>query len=148
MVKLGEWGYFQACGEDVSRWWHEDPGRFFRLGLRRVRWFWFGRHDWGESPLRQAVRLASTAVPGALAIIGALLLLCRQRHAWGLPTTAAVFPLVYYACLFMVRYRVPVEPVLLTLAAVTVVEGANAVRRGAASLRSRRGHATTSGPAP
>ncbi|MFW6133569.1 MAG: hypothetical protein ACOC8F_06695 [Planctomycetota bacterium] len=129
MVRLGEWGYFRACRDDVARWWWNDPQRFVRLGLRRMRWFWFGRYDLDEPPARRAVRFAGTAVPGALALLGAVLVLWRRRRAWVLMATAAVFPLVYYASLLMVRYRLPVEPVLLTLVAVTLCEAGRVLRR-------------------
>lgn len=129
MGRLGEWGYFQACREDVGRWWRQNPERFFRLALRRMRWFWFGRHELARSPTHHVIRVAATTVPGTLAILGAVIVLWRRRRAWILVATAVIFPLIYYAALFMVRYRLPVEPVLLILAATALVTAARGLRR-------------------
>jgi hypothetical protein len=129
MVRLGEWGYFQACREDLARWWRQDPGRFFRLGARRVRWFWLGRYDFDVSPAARAVKLAGVAVPTALALLGRGMVLWRRREGLVLVVTVAVYPLVYYATIVMVRYRLPVEPVVLMLSAVGLAEVARLLRR-------------------
>ncbi|MFP3938408.1 MAG: hypothetical protein ACLFVW_08705 [Phycisphaerae bacterium] len=122
MTRLGEWEYFQACRRDVARWWNEDPHRFFRLGLRRVRWFWLGRYDFDVPTTAKLVKVVGTAGPSFLAIVGTAFVVLRRRRGLVLVITAAVYPLVYYATIVMVRYRLPVEPVVMMLAAVGVVE--------------------------
>lgn len=129
MTRLGEWTYFRTCRSDLGRWWREDPDRFFHLGLRRVRWFWFGRYDFDVSPTAKLIKAAGAAVPTVLAILGTAFVILRRREALVLVVTAAVYPLVYYATIVMVRYRLPVEPVMMILAAVGLVETVRILRR-------------------
>ncbi|MGC9454477.1 MAG: hypothetical protein ACP5HU_06395 [Phycisphaerae bacterium] len=129
MERLGEWEYFRACSRDVARWWNEDPQRFFRLGLRRVRWFWFGRYDFDVSTTAKLIKAVGAAGPSILALFGTAFVVLRRRRALVLVITAAVYPLVYYATIVMVRYRLPVEPVVMMLAALGVVETARLLGR-------------------
>jgi hypothetical protein len=122
MVELGEWGYFQACRREVARWWGRDKRRFIELTVDRVRWFWLGRHDFAAPAAARAIKLVSVAGTGILALLGSVLVLWRRaREGWVLVATAAVFPLPYYATQIMVRYRLPLEPILLILAAGGIV---------------------------
>ena len=118
MTELGEYEYFKACKRDVGRWWQQDKARFFRLTLRRIQWFWFGRYNFNMSRMGLLVKFLGVAVPTIAAIVGALVVVWRKREGLILIGTLAVFPLAYYATQIMVRYRLPIEPVILLLAAV------------------------------
>ncbi len=118
MVELGEYGYFRACRQDVQKWWQEDKARFARLTQARIKWFWFGRYDFDTSRAARAVKMASVAGTTVLAIIGTLIILWKRRSGLVLVLSVAVFPLMYYITQIMMRYRLPIEPVILLLAAV------------------------------
>jgi len=122
MVALGEFGYYQACKADLVRWWRADPTRFVTRGLKRLRWFFLGRYDLPMSPEMTLVKAASYGAPGVLALVGALALLLKRRRARVMAVTLAVFPLIYTLCTVYVRYRLPVEPLLMLVAVVGAVE--------------------------
>jgi hypothetical protein len=117
--ELGEAAYMRGARSEALEWIRNHPGRFARLSAQRVFHFWFG------SPSQGALAVA-TAVLSVLALLG----LWRAWPALGPPQRAAfvvplaAFPLVYYLVLFMPRYSVPLEGILLVLA------GVEAWRRG------------------
>jgi 4-amino-4-deoxy-L-arabinose transferase-like glycosyltransferase len=122
MVELGEYGYFRACRADVAEWWRQEPGRFFRLGLKRVRWFWLGRFDLATSRTGLILRILGVTLPGGLAMLGILIVILKKRGGLVLAGTAMVFPVIYYASIVMVRYRLAIEPLVMVLAALTLAE--------------------------
>lgn len=131
LVRLGEFGYFRECGREVAQWWRTDKSRFFHFGLRRVRAFWLGRllHGGGSAAARWIYLLT-----GALALAGAGLALWRRRGRV-LVATMLLYPLVYYVTLYLPRYRVPLELVLLVMSAL-VVDAALARLRPARQVES------------
>jgi len=129
LIQRGEWGYFQDCMRDVKSWSRESPERFVKLGLRRVRWFWFGRFDLPTSRAAKILRFISYTLPGVLALAGALVCLIRRPSCWVLPATMFVFPCVYYLSVLMVRYRLPIEPLMLTMTAFFLNEMYRTYRR-------------------
>ncbi len=121
MTELGEYAYFKACGQDVAGWWKQDKGRFGRLTLSRTQWFWFGRYDFNMSRMGLVLKFLGVAVPSIAAIVGALVVVWKRREGLILIWTLAVFGLPYYITQIMVRYRLPIEPVILLLGAVGLV---------------------------
>ena len=61
--------------------------------------------------------------------IGSEVILVRHRHAGILVATLIFYPLVYYATLWLPRYRLPIEPILIMITAVLLVELFNGFRR-------------------
>jgi tetratricopeptide (TPR) repeat protein len=139
---------------EVSRFWRArslawaaaEPGRFARLQARKLALFWSG-YEWPDavdyywmktrSPALAAPLLEFGAVAlGALA--GALLLL--RARALGAFAPALLFALGWMvstvAFFLFARYRLPVVPALLALAAVPLdrIVGAFAERRWRAAL--------------
>jgi len=120
MVELGEYAYFQSCREDVRKWWREDKGRFARLTLARIRWFWFGRY-YPDAPWKtDIIKKIAVAGPTVLGIIGAIVVLWKRRDGLVILMTVLIFPMMYYVTQIMVRYRLPIEPVLLLLGAIGI----------------------------
>lgn len=122
MVELGEYGYFQACRAEVARWWQEDKGRFGRLTAWRIRWFWFGRYDFDMSRIALVVKMLGVAGSTILAVFGAAVVIWKRREGLVLMTTLLVFPSPYIITAIMVRYRLPIEPVMLLLGAIGLVQ--------------------------
>ncbi|MFH2060980.1 MAG: hypothetical protein ABIJ59_19080 [Pseudomonadota bacterium] len=122
MVSLGEYGYFKACRADVALWWKDDPSRFFRLALKRFAYFWLGPIYNSDGFMLQLKIWAPVWIIGIWAWIGSAVILFRHRHAWILVSTLAVFPLVYYATLWLPRYRLQIEPLMILITSVALVE--------------------------
>ena len=121
MVELGEYRYFQTCRRDVRRWWAEDKSRFVRLTLSRIAWFWGGRYDFDVSRAALIAKALGVAGSTILAAIGTVVIVWKRRNGLILLVTVLVFPLMYYVTQITVRYRLPIEPLILLLGAVGLV---------------------------
>jgi hypothetical protein len=133
LVARGEYGYFQDRLAEARQWFRSEPGRVARLTLRRVAWFWLGRHDLEFGTAYRVLKFVSFALSGALGVAGAFWILIRRPGVWILPAMVLVFPLPYYLTIVMVRYRLPIEPLILLLSSVAVVRllsSNHAKRRG------------------
>jgi 4-amino-4-deoxy-L-arabinose transferase-like glycosyltransferase len=134
-----------SAGE-VSRYWlgralawaRANPGAYLRLQLHKLRLFW----SWYEQPdavdyyyareISPVLRLPLLEFGGAALLAALGLLLARRRLAPFAP--ALVFALAWCASTIVFflfsRYRLPVVPALLLLAAVPLAEGAAALQAG------------------
>ena len=137
MVQLGEYGYFQACRADVAQWWRDNPQRFFRLAFRRFRFFWLGPLNGGQNLLYRIKLWFPVWAVGIFAWIGFVVIMVKHRHARILASTLLVFPLIYYATLWLPRYRLPIEPLLIIITAVVFVEAFHYIRGKFAKSESR-----------
>lgn len=113
--ELGEVEYMRQAGEEALAWIQENPGEFIKLTFQRFIHFWFG-------PLHQPWTAAYIATLTILAVLGA-------RHIFptlSLPQRTIIlvplltYPLIYYLVPYIVRYRVPIDGILLILAGVEV----------------------------
>jgi hypothetical protein len=126
-VELGEIAYMQEKREEAIRYMLTHPLREAHLIGHRFIALWSGGTP---NPLSDFFRyhslwFRSVLLFNILAAIGALLgivVLIRRRNTYAFP--AAVFPLVfpwvYYATLALPRYRLPIDPIVLLLAAVAL----------------------------
>jgi hypothetical protein len=66
----------------------------------------------------------------ALGTLAGAILLFVQRNAYAFPCAAfpAIFPWAYYLTLALPRYRLPIDPILMLLAAVAIVSSVHALR--------------------
>lgn len=131
--ELGEVGYGRDCMRHFRDWLADHPGSFARACLQRVGTFWFGHSPFRPKPLRGAGSLRRDyqswikwwvfAGTGLLALLGALV----HRDAAGgrvlLVGTVVLYPDLYYATHVLERYRYPIEPLLVLLAASALVRG-------------------------
>jgi len=113
--ELGEVPYMRRAGRDAVGWIAGNPGAFLRLTAERAALFWMG-------PLYDRIMALWTVALTLLALAGAWRVLpgmsVPQRAALLIPL--ATFPLVYYVVAYMPRYRVPLDWILLLLAAAAV----------------------------
>lgn len=116
LVAMGEYPYIRQCRREVTEWIRERPGECAERTLRRIAWFWLGRFAHDRSGTHSLLKAAAYTLPGALALLAALLLWPR-RSVRVLVWTLMIFPLPYYICLVMARYRLPIEPLVLVMAA-------------------------------
>jgi len=136
-VHMGETAYMAMKWQSASTFIRTHPRLEVALWGRRFVATWTGAEkplqsfQDAESPLVRIV-----LVTNILVAIGALIgiaVLVRRRSIYAFPLAAfpAIFPLLYYATHVSLRYRHPIDPVLLILAAVG---GAGLFGRGDASV--------------
>ncbi|HUR27422.1 MAG TPA: hypothetical protein VM509_04495 [Planctomycetota bacterium] len=129
--ELGEKDYAADCASRAFAWIRAEPGRFARLCLRRVQYFWLGdsptadeRSSGGErSPgdPKAWLKFLSFAVLGVLGWIGALRWPGPARERVLLIGSLACFGLAYYVTHVSERYRFPIDPLLAFLSASAVL---------------------------
>ena len=141
-LEVGEVAYAREALAEARAWALADPVRFVALSLRRARIFWFG--DWPPSdPRREAglapaddpkswVKWATHLASGLACLAGAVVLARRRVEGRALLAILALFPLPYYLTHFLERYRFPIEPVVVLLAAVALLAVVDRLRRARA----------------
>lgn len=116
-ASMGEVAYVRERGDWAKAYIRSDPGRFLRLSLERVDWFWMNLpHPMEDHPFTEAVREATF---GFLSVTGWLgLALAIRQKIPGAGLFAAAFllvPVIYYFVAVGARFRHPLEPLLVIL---------------------------------
>ncbi|NIN71151.1 MAG: hypothetical protein GTO46_04280 [Gemmatimonadetes bacterium] len=113
--EVGEVAYMRGAGREAMGWIRSHPGEFLRLTASRVVHWWCG-------PLHAPMYALLVTALTLLAALGAWRTLpgltIPQRAALLIPLAA--YPLIYYFVAYMGRYRVPMDWILLVLAASEV----------------------------
>ena len=126
--RAGELAYMQRCRQLACDAIQADPGRWLGLCGQRLCDFWagtlFSQVGPGDSPLPRArLRLAVTILYAGqtLLMLAALFLpRGRRRDAVALVVIALLFSLTYCVTHVSIRYRAPIQPVILTAAALAL----------------------------
>ena len=114
---MGEVAYVRERGQWAKEYIRSHPGRFLKLSLERVYWFWMNLpHPLEDHPFTEAVREATfgfLSVPGWLGLILAI----RRRipGAWLFAAAFVLVPVTYYFVTVGARFRHPLEPLLVML---------------------------------
>jgi hypothetical protein len=113
--QMGEMDYMRRAMNDTMSWIRDNPGKFLQLTTLRFIHFWFG-------PLHRPYIAAYITALTILAMMGAKRiyprLSCPKRTVILVPLLT--YPLIYYIVPYMVRYRTPIDWILLILAGVEV----------------------------
>jgi hypothetical protein len=114
---IGEIAYVRERGEWAKEYIRSHPGRFLRLTLERVDWFWMNLpHPLEDHPFTEAVREATF---GFLSVTGWLGLILAIRRgipgAWLFAAAFVLIPVTYYFVTVGARFRHPLEPLLVML---------------------------------
>lgn len=126
-VELGEAEYMRVKEHEAVRYMVSHPEREARLIARRFIATWSGGTPYPLEDFRRdhSFRFRGILLFNLLAAAGALagiVMLARRGACGAFP--AAVFPIVYplpyYLTLFVPRYRLPIDPVVLLLAAAAL----------------------------
>jgi hypothetical protein len=134
-VHDGEVAFMQEKGAAAREFIATHPALYAQLILRRKVAFWTGmEHPWDGFWATDSwvVRLVVGVnfLTTILMVAGIIVLLYRRRAEWWvLAAWVALYPLVYYLTRTLLRYRNPIEPVIVVLVAVAVVAPFNARRR-------------------
>jgi hypothetical protein len=126
-VQIGEVAYMDEKKQEAIRFMLADPWRELRLIRNRFVVFWAGGT---AAPIEDFLKARSLRYRGLLlfnllAAIGALagiVELYRERNVLAFPAAifVIVYPLASYLTLASARYRLPVDPAVLLLAAVAL----------------------------
>jgi len=126
-VELGEMDYMREKQGLAIDYLVTHPAAEARMVAERFTAIWAGgtAHPIADFARAKSIRfylVVGFNLAAALAAAVALFLLYRRRNPYLLPLAAfpVVFPLVYYLALAPPRYRHPIDPVILLLAAVAL----------------------------
>ncbi len=133
--QLGELGYIDERKQEALNFIDHNPGRFAVLVFRKFVYFWddtpMGTQHWLNNLGRNSLFLASSV----LAFLGLAQAIRRRKPGVFLFASLLVaYPLVYYLVFPHPRYRHPIEPEMVILAAYVVSE-TDEMKKRAASLR-------------
>jgi hypothetical protein len=115
---MGEVAYVKADGDAAKSLIRKYPGWFFKLTRRRIDAYWNGPVDvtsmfaFSDEHLalkKFLYRLLSFAGLGGLL----LALFRRQTYAYMFAGVVLLYPIIYYITFPNVRYRLPLEPILV-----------------------------------
>ncbi|HJZ65475.1 MAG TPA: glycosyltransferase family 39 protein [Candidatus Acidoferrum sp.] len=126
-AQLGENAYMEEKRHLAWDFIRTHPLLEARLTFRRITAAWLGTehplHDFlsTDSLLIRSIFLFSTGLTLATIVGVALLFLRRNPFAIPLSLVPLLFPLVYYATHSSLRYRHPIEPILLLISAFTIL---------------------------
>jgi hypothetical protein len=126
-TQLGETAYMQDKYHKAILFMRTHPQLELKLVLARIIATWLGT----QHPIDDFAR-ADSWLPRAvfllngiflLGTVAGIILLCGRRDRFAFPLAVApmVFPLVYYLTHTSLRYRHPLDPILVLLTAVSVV---------------------------
>ena len=141
-VKLGEPAYMDLKKEEAFQFIREHPGAW--LGLVRSRFLetWTGGRDptldvWPLATRRGRLRIVFNYTYALCGLLG-VLVVRRSSPELAMPLAAVIllYPVVYYITHTNLRYRHPLEPVLVLSASVAVCRAAEAVYQRARRLAS------------
>jgi len=125
-LRLGEIAYCQQRGREAIHFMADNPSRFLYLTWERFLKTWTGHnhpvwrlaqnHNW--APRIQMILYSSLSLLGLFGLF--VLFRAKSEYRWLLVVHPLVFPAVYYITHTGPHYRLPIEPVLVVLAALAL----------------------------
>jgi 4-amino-4-deoxy-L-arabinose transferase-like glycosyltransferase len=139
-AEMGEVAYIAECGRLARDAIAADPTRYVKLCAIRFIDFWLGTlrshseppfYRWlPRSPMRLAIAAFLTAET-AIIVVGAVRLRQKREYLW-LVGIAALFSAAYVLIQVMLRYRLPIEPLLAIVVGFVLTQKSSADQRFAA----------------
>ena len=137
--ELGENGYLQEKREKALAFIRQNPTLFLRLTLRRIVATWAGsEHPYDDflqtdSTLARVVLVLNLVL--TLGTMAGLILLFARKNAFAFPVAVfpLFFPVIYYLTHTSLRYRHPIDPLLVLLTVFAVASCFN--RKGFTGAR-------------
>jgi 4-amino-4-deoxy-L-arabinose transferase-like glycosyltransferase len=121
--RMGELAYAADCKRLAFNWVRENPGRFAIISLKRFFYYWNGVPKAGDSRLPFDFRNSLFLAWSVLALWGlGRALRQKWRGAWLFAGLILTYPTTYYFVFPHARYRHPIEPELLILAAFLLLQ--------------------------
>jgi hypothetical protein len=125
-MRMGEVAYMREKQREAMKWMRTHPAKVAESFKQRFIATWAGTsHPWrdfrGESSVLIRIVLASNFLGALGALAGALRLYTnRELQAYSVPVTALpiLFPCAFYFSQALLRYRYPIDPIVMLLFAV------------------------------
>src|SRR5580658_2902269 len=126
-ISLGEIAYMQQKKQEAVAYMLSHPAREAHLILHRAISIWSGGTPYpledfiGTPSLRFRAILAFNLV-AALGTLCGIIILLRERSQFAFPVAAfpLVYPWAYYLTLALPRYRLPIDPIVMLLLAISI----------------------------
>lgn len=126
-IALGEIAYMQEKKDAALDYMIEHPGREAHLIFRRFISIWSGGTPYPATDLVESTSwwFRYVVVFNLLAAAGALcgiVIMFQQRNIYAFPiaTFPVIYPCAFYLTLALPRYRLPIDPVVMLLSAVSL----------------------------
>jgi 4-amino-4-deoxy-L-arabinose transferase-like glycosyltransferase len=136
-IALGEMAYMQEKKDAAIEYMTEHPGREAQLISRRFISIWSGGTpypitDFLESASWWFRYVVAFNLLAALGALGGIVILFRRHSIYAFPV--AIFPVIYpcafYLTLALPRYRLPIDPVVMLLSAISLQRLLGKMRAG------------------
>ena len=137
-VRMGEIAYMQEKRRETIDWVEKHPGRALQLVWQRFVATWLGTpHPWRDfwrerEPLVRLVFVANFFA--AFAGLAGLVRLGRdpalRRYLVPMAALPVLFPFAFYLSQALLRYRYPIDPIMMLLVAVAMRAAYHALARG------------------
>jgi len=126
-ISMGEIAYMQQKKQEAIAYMLSHPAREAHLIAYRAISTWSGGTPYpledflGTPSLRFRAVLAFNVI-AALGTLGGIIVLLRQRSQFAFPVAAfpLVYPWAYYLTLALPRYRLPIDPIVMLLLAISI----------------------------
>jgi 4-amino-4-deoxy-L-arabinose transferase-like glycosyltransferase len=126
-ISLGEIAYMQQKQQEAIAYMFSHPAREAHLILYRAISIWSGGTPYplvdfiGTPSLRFRAILAFNLV-AALGTLCGIIILVRDRSPFAVPiaTFPLIYPWAYYLTLALPRYRLPIDPIVMLLLAISI----------------------------
>src|SRR3984885_7247030 len=126
-ISLGEIAYMQQKKQEAIAYMFSHPAREIHLVLYRAISIWSGGTPYplvdfiGTPSLRFRTVLAFNIV-AALGTLCGIIILFRERSQFAVPLAAfpLIYPWAYYLTLALPRYRLPIDPIVILLLAISI----------------------------
>ncbi len=136
-ISMGEIAYMQQKKQEAIAYMLSHPAREAHLITYRVISIWSGGTPYpledflGTPSLRFRAVLAFNLV-AALGTLCGIIILLRERSQFAVPVAAfpLVYPWAYYLTLALPRYRLPIDPIVMLLLAISIQRVAQIRVRG------------------
>ena len=121
--QMGELAYAEECKREAFTWVGENPGRFARISLKRMFYYWNGVPRATSSVSPVDFRTSGFLATSVVALWGLVRALRQKRPgAWLFALLVLTYPTTYYFVFPHARYRHPIEPELLMVAVFLIFE--------------------------
>src|SRR5271170_2333110 len=142
-IAMGEIPYMQQKKQEAIAYMVSHPAREARLITYRMISIWSGGTPYpledflGTPSLRFRTVLAFNLIAAVGALCG-IIILFRERSQFAIPVAAfpLIYPWAYYLTLALPRYRLPIDPIVLLLLAISIQRLAQMRIRSAAPVSS------------
>jgi 4-amino-4-deoxy-L-arabinose transferase-like glycosyltransferase len=139
-ISMGEIAYMQQKKQEAIAYMLTHPAREAHLITYRAISIWSGGTPYpledflGMPSLRFRVVLAFNLV-AALGTLCGIVILFRQRSQFAIPVAAfpLIYPWAYYLTLALPRYRLPIDPIVMLLLAISIQRLTRMRRRSTAA---------------